>query len=63
MLHNDNLENGMLRYQEEEERPEKLCDCAWCGGPIYIGDEYYDLAGESVCGACTENGKRRAKGI
>ncbi len=59
----DNLENGMLRYREREEEPEKSCDCAWCGGPIYIGDDYYDFASESVCADCIETAKRKAEAV
>lgn len=57
----DNLENGMLSYRDEA--PEKICECAWCGGPIYAGDEYYDFAGESVCRDCIESAKKKAEGI
>lgn len=57
----DELENGMLLYREEV--PEKLCECAWCGGPIYAGDEYYDFDGESVCWDCIEEAKRKAEAI
>lgn len=57
----DNLENGMLLYGEET--PEKICECAWCGGPIYAGDDYYDFAGESVCGDCIESAKKKAEAI
>lgn len=57
----DNLENGMLLYGEEA--PEKICECAWCGGPIYEGDEYYDFAGESVCRDCIESAKKKAEAI
>lgn len=59
----DELENGMLLYRETEDYREKSCDCAWCGGPIYAGDEYYDFAGESVCGDCIESAKKKAEGI
>lgn len=61
MLHSDNLENGMLLYGEEA--PEKICECAWCGGPIYAGDDYYDFDGESVCWDCIEEAKRKAEAI
>ena len=62
MLHNDNLENGMLLYRETE-APEKICECAWCGGAIYAGDDYYDFDGESVCWECIEEAKRKAEPI
>lgn len=61
MLHNDNLEDGMLKYKEKE--PERLCGCAWCGEAIYIGEDYYDLEGESVCSECIETAKRKADAI
>lgn len=63
MLHNDNLENGMLLYRETEEYREKSCECAWCGGAIYAGDDYYDFDGESVCWDCIEEAKRKAESI
>lgn len=59
----NNLENGMLLFREPEDQPEKSCDCAWCGEAIYVGDEYYELAGESVCADCINEKKRRAEAI
>ena len=56
-----NLENGMLLYRDEA--PEKICECAWCGEPIYAGDDYYDFDGESVCWDCIEEAKRKAEAI
>ena len=52
------LENGMLLYREEE--PEEYCRCAWCGGVIYEGDEYYDFDGESVCEECIKGALKKA---
>ena len=46
-----------------EDQPEQLCTCAWCGGPIYAGDDYYDLDGESVCEECIESAKRKAEAV
>ena len=54
-MNRDNLENGMLLGREDQ--PEQLCTCAWCGGPIYAGDDYYDLDGGSALKV--RNGKRR----
>lgn len=53
----------MLLFREPEDQPEKSCDCAWCGEAIYVGDEYYELAGESVCADCINEKKRRAEAI
>lgn len=59
----EELENGMLLYRETEDYREKSCECAWCGGPIYAGDDYYDFDGESVCWDCIEEAKRKAEAI
>ena len=61
MLHDDNLENGMLLYREKER--EEAHKCAWCGESIYEGDECYDINGEIVCENCIENAKRRAEAV
>ena len=60
-MNRDNLENGMLLGREDQ--PEQLCTCAWCGGPIYAGDDYYDLDGESVCEEGIESAKRKAEAV
>lgn len=35
--------------------------CAWCGEPIYIGDEYYEISGDQVCTDCMDDCKKKAK--
>ncbi len=60
MYHKDEIENGMLAGRTGDREAEESCRCAWCGGSIYAGEEYYDFDGESVCRECIDNSLRRA---
>lgn len=35
--------------------PKVAFNCDWCGDEIYLGDDYYDIAGDKVCEDCLNN--------
>lgn len=38
--------------QEPPDRDDSKLHCSRCGGPIYEGEEVFEIRGEDLCGAC-----------
>ena len=53
----DNLENGMIRDEDEGDIIEY---CEWCGEPIYAGARYYEIGDENVCEDCILSARKTA---
>jgi hypothetical protein len=43
------------------EEPAPVAECAWCKEPIYEGDEYYDINGDTICTECIDECKKTAE--
>ena len=41
--------------------PKRVFICSGCGGPIYDGDNYYDILGEQFCETCIEEARKEAE--
>lgn len=54
----DNIENGMVIGGEPDDIV--VFTCAWCGEPIYNGNDYYDLDGDAVCEDCMLSARKTA---
>lgn len=34
--------------------PKGYLTCDWCGGEIYLGTDYYEIQGETICSECVD---------
>ena len=38
----------------EPPEPKPVCECAWCGAPLYAGDDAYTIDNDLVCENCKD---------
>lgn len=51
MINNDlNLQASWVGNPPDE--PDAVCECDWCGEPLYGSSEAYELDGDIVCEEC-----------
>lgn len=54
------MEWEQLRFELTESTP--LCLCRECGGELFCGEVYYDVAGRLICRDCLPQFARRCFG-
>ena len=51
----EHIENPMVMYTEDDERPLEECEC--CGCELFHGDRYYKIGNDFYCENCVDSGE------